>query len=87
MQKNIEQRRQEHRRGAVVGVAFFSAIQLLSAAVFAALCVIPDLPGWAVTLFLVLAAVSVLLIFPVLILLKQRFKEIEGGELDEAGQY
>lgn len=87
MQKSIEQRKREHRKGAVVGVIFFSAIQLLSAAFFAAMCVLPDLPGWAATLFLALAVLSVLLIVPVLVLLKQRFKEIEGGELDEAGQY
>ena len=87
MQKSIEQRKREHRKGAVVGAIFFSVIQLLSAVFFAALCAIPDLPGWAVGLFLVLAVLSVLLIFPVLVLLKQRFKEIEGGELDEAGQY
>jgi len=30
---------------------------------------------------------AALLIIPALILLKQRFEEIEGGELDAAGKY
>ena len=87
MQKSIEERRREHRRGAIAGVVFFGCIQVMAAACFAALCLIPDLPGWAVALFAALAVLSLLLILPVLKLLKQRFEEIEGGELDEACQY
>jgi len=68
-------------------VLFFAGIQVVSAAGFAALCTIPGLPHWAFVLFGALAVLCLLLILPVLRLLKQRFQEIEGGELDEAGKY
>lgn len=87
MQRSIEERRRDHRRGAWAGVLFFAGIQGIGAAAFAALCMIPDLPGWAVVLFAALAVLNLVLILPVLLLLKQRFKEIEGGELDAAAEY
>lgn len=87
MLESIEMRKRGHRRGAVAGVAFFTGIQIISAAGFAALCLIPDLPVWAFWLFAALAVFCLALILPVLLLLKQRFEEIEGGELDEAGKY
>ena len=39
------------RRQAALSVALFSLFQLACAALFAALCFIPDLPGWLVWLF------------------------------------
>ena len=87
MQKNIEALKCKRRRDAVTGALLFTGIQVISAAAFAALCRIPDLPGWAFVLFAVLAVSCLVLILPVLPLLKQRFQEIEGGELDEAGKY
>ena len=36
---------------------------------------------------LAVTAFCLLLIVPALVVLKERFKEIEGGELDAAGQY
>ena len=87
MQRSIEERRRGQRRGAWAGVLFLGGTQVISAVVFAALCTIPELPGWAFVLFVALAVLSLVLVLPVLLLLKQRLKEIEGGELDEAAQY
>ena len=87
MLRSIEQRKRDHRRGAVAGVVFFTGIQLMCVVGFGALCLIPDLPKTAFWLFAVLAVFCLVLILPVLLLLKQRFREIEGGELDEAGKY
>lgn len=71
----------------MAGAVFFVGLQLMCAVGFGALCSIPGLPLWAFWLFAVLAVFCLVLILPVLLLLKQRFHEIEGGELDEAGKY
>ncbi len=53
----------------------------------AALCFIPDLPRGVFWLFAALAVLCGLLVIPALVVLKQRFKEIEGGESDAAAEY
>ena len=85
-QSNID-RRARDKKAAVIGVAFFAGIMLVSAASVASLCFIPDAPGWLVALFGGLALFFLAFIIPALMAMKQRFKEIEGGELDEAAQY
>ena len=75
------------RREAVRGVALFFLLQLMWIVCFAALCRIPDLPRWLFYLFAALAVLSVIPMLMALAALKQRFQEIEGGELDEARQY
>ncbi len=85
-QSNID-RRARDKKAAVVGVAFFAGLQLVCAVAFGSLCFIPDAPGWLVVLFGVLAVGCLLLVIPALVVMKQRFKEIEGGELDEAAEY
>lgn len=85
--RNIEERKAQRKRSAVRGVMFFVVLQLASAACLGALCLIPDLPRWCFILFAALAALCILLIVPAVWVLKERFREIEGGELDEAGQY
>jgi len=75
------------KREAVKGVVFFALVQMATAVCFGALSLIPDIPGWLGTMFLILGVVCILLLIPALMVLKQRFAEIEGGELDEAGQY
>ena len=75
------------KREAVRGVVFFGLIQLACIAGFSTLCFIPGLPFWAAALFGVLAVLCGLPLFPAIAVLKQRFKEIEGGELDAAAQY
>ncbi len=68
-------------------MVLFAVFQLLIAAVFGVLCLIPGLPGWCVGLFAALAVFPLLFLVPAIVVLKQRFAEIEGGELDDAGQY
>lgn len=87
MPESIEAKQARRKREAVRGVVLFAVLQAACVAGFAALCWIPDLPRWLIYLF---AALAVLCVIPVLIALaalRQRFKEIEGGELDAAGQY
>ena len=85
-QSNID-RRARDKKAAVVGVTFFAGLQLVTAAAFGSLCFIPDSPVWLVVLFGALAALCLLLVIPALVVMKQRFKEIEGGDLDEASEY
>ena len=81
------QKRRQRRRQAVAGVISFSLLQAACAVCFAALCFIPDLPRWLFWLFAALAGFCGLLVIPALVVLKQRFDEIEGGEYDAAAEY
>ncbi len=83
----VESRKRRRRRQAVLGVTLFALFQAACAGCLAALCFIPDLPGWAFRLFAALALLCGLPIVPALVVLKQRFKEIEGGEYDAAAEY
>lgn len=87
MPENIKERQARRKRDAVRGLLFFSMLQVVTCAAFLALCFIPGLPGWAITLFLILGIVSLAMIIPALLVLRSRFREIEGGELDAAGKY
>lgn len=82
-----ESQKRRWKRQAVLSVVLFALLQAACAAVFAALCFIPDLPRWASRLFAALAGVSGLLVLPALVVLKQRFQEIEGGEFYAAAEY
>lgn len=70
-----------------MGVILFALLQIVCAVSFGALCFIPDLPQWLFIPFAVLAVFCLLLLLPALWVLKKRFDEIEGGELDAAGKY
>ena len=85
--EGLEARRRRRRRQAMLSVAAFALLQGAVAVFFAALCFIPDLPRWVFRLFAALAGLCGLLVLPALVVLKQRFKEIEGGELDAAAEY
>ena len=85
--KSIEEKKATYRKEAVHGVVFFALLQLGTAICFGSLCFIPDMPTWLLFLFAGLAVFCLILIGPALLVLKERFKEIEGGELDAAGQY
>lgn len=87
MQKSIKEKQARRKRDAVRGLLFFGVLQVVSCIAFLALCFIPGLPNWAITLFLVLGILSLAMIIPALFILRSRFKEIEGGELDAAGKY
>lgn len=86
-QESIEERRARQKRGALRGVLIYAGIQVAVAAGLCTMCFVPDAPKVLVVCFLVLSALNVLSIIPALCVLKARFKEIEGGELDAAGQY
>lgn len=75
------------KREAVCGAVLFCLLQLVWIVCFAALCRIPDLPRWLFYLFAALAALCVIPMLMALVALRQRFEEIEGGELNEARQY
>ena len=84
---NTEEKKSRYKKESVCGVLIFVAMQLVCAIAFGSLCFIPDAPAWVVWMFFGLAAFCLLLIIPALVVLKQRFREIEGGELDAAGEY
>lgn len=86
-QESIDERKARRKREAVQGVVFFALLQIASAVCFVSLCFIPGLPRWCQILFAALAAVCLGLIVPAVLLLKGRFQEIEGGELDAACEY
>lgn len=85
--ESIELRKTKRKREAVYGLLGFTLLQMICAASFGSLCFIPDLPIWLFSCFLGLAILCFVLIVPVLYLLRVRFKEIEGGELDAAAEY
>lgn len=83
----MESRRRRQRREAVMSIALFILLQAALAVFFIALCFIPGLPRWEFRLFAALAGLFGLLVVPALVVLKERFKEIEGGEYDAAAEY
>lgn len=87
MQKNIEDLHKKQRTDAVRGVLLFGVFQLVCVAGFIMLCLIPDLPRWAVILFAACAVACAAPMAAALAVLKKRFDEIQGGELDAARQY
>ena len=87
MPVSTESRKRRRRRQAVLGVVMFGLLQWACVAAFGALCLIPGLPRWLFALFAALAVFCAALMLPALAVLRQRLKEIEGGELDEALKY
>lgn len=87
MLESIEAKKRRRKREAVRGVVLFALLQAACVAGFAALCWIPDLPRWLFWIFAVLAGFCIVPVLVALVVLRQRFQEIEGGELDAAGQY
>lgn len=87
MTVSTQHRRRCQKRQAALSAGLFILFQAACAAVFAALCLIPDLPRWAFWLFAALAGGCGLPVFPTLVVLKERFQEIEGGESDAAAEY
>ena len=86
-QGNIEEKKSRRKKESVYGILIFAGMQVVCAIAFGSLCCIPDAPAWVVWMFFGLAVFCLLLIIPALIVLRQRFREIEGGELDAASQY
>ena len=86
-QESIEVRKARRKRDAVQGVLIFALIQVVTAAAFLMCAWIPDMPRWVCWMFGGMALLCVLTLLPVIVLLRKRFQEIEGGELDEASKY
>lgn len=73
---------------AVRGLLLFVLFQLVSGGLYLGLLFwIPDLPGWCRILLATLGILSLAVVFPALWALKERFQEIEGGELDASSKY
>lgn len=85
--ESIEEKKAARKRDAVRGVVLFALLQGVSAVAFWALGMIPGMPGWCTGLFWVLAIGCLALLVPAFVVLRARFREIEGGELDAAGKY
>lgn len=85
-QKNTDAKARR-KREAVCSVAVFTVLQIAFALAVGSLCLLPDFPAWASRICAVIAALSLLSVVLAARLLKIRFQEIEGGELDEAGKY
>lgn len=84
--ENIEAAQKARKRDALWSAALHILTQGL-AALFLLWLGTRTERGWLNGLFLLLAALSLVGIPPIFVVLKQRFKEIEGGELDAAGKY
>ena len=85
--ESIEARKARRKREAVQGILFFGLIQVVTAAAFLMCIWLPDMPRWVAWMFGACALICVLTMLPALAALRQRFQEIEGGELDEACKY
>ena len=86
MQKNTDTGRRALRRDAVRGTLMFVGGQLLSVLVLLWLRGLSK-TGWLDTLLLVLAVLDLAVIPFSAVVLRQRLREIERGELDEARKY
>lgn len=87
MPVNIEKRKKRYKREAVLGVCVCILLLLPCAAVCGALCLFPPLPWWAKALA---AAGALLCLLPAgfaLAVLRERFRELDRGELDAAVWY
>ena len=87
MKQKAMERRHRDKKAAVIGVAVYAFFMALSAATVGWVCFLPETPAFGELLMGTLAVVLLLMIVPALVALKQRFAEIEGGELDEASEY
>ena len=85
--ESIEAKQRRRKREAVRGVVLFTLLQTACVVGFAALCGIPGLPRWLFWIFAVLAILCVIPVLAAIAALRQRFREIEGGDVDAAGQY
>ncbi len=81
-----ENTKAQQRRDAIKSAVLSSLLQIAAAAVL--LWVRSAVPiVWLSRVLLILAALDLLSLIPTFVVLKQRFKEIEGGEIDAARKY
>lgn len=86
MQRNIKSKRQR-KREAVQGVLFFAVLRIAAVVILLWSISLAQTPPWLQLLLGILALVMGLPVLFVGPTLKQRWKEIEGGEQDAAAQY
>lgn len=85
--KNIDPSGREQRRAAVQGVAFHILVRLAGAGVLLWACGLVREIRWLAAGMFLLAAAGLITIPFSLIALKQRLRELEKGELNEARKY
>lgn len=84
--KNIEPAKRRERRAAIQGTVSHVVIQLLSVAVLLGLRHL-TVRVWLDNLLLLVAVLDLITIPVSFVVLRQRLREIERGELDEARKY
>ena len=87
MPVSIENRKKRYKRQAILGVCVCVVLLLPCVAFFGGLSLFAPFPTWVRALMAIGAILCLLPIGVALAALKQRFKEIEGGELDAAAEY
>ena len=78
---------QKRKKDALHSAVLSTVMMLLSGGVLLILCAVYDVEGIWRALLTIAALLDLAAIVPVWILLKKRWKEIEGGEEDAAAQY
>lgn len=76
--------RAKQKRAAVRSVLVFALIMIVPVVALTMLLFVPDLSVLLLILFAVLDVLCLLPLIMAPVVLRQRFREIEGGELDEA---
>lgn len=84
--KNIEPAKRRERGEAIRGAVTHAAVQLLSAAALLGLRCL-TVRAWLDSLLLLVAVLDLVTIPFSLVVLRQRLREIEKGEMDEARKY
>ena len=84
--KSIEPSKRKEREEAIRSTAFHVAVRLLSVAVLLGLRFLTE-RAWLDNLLLLVAALDLLTIPVSFVVLRQRLREIEKGEMDEARKY
>lgn len=74
------------RRDALRGAAFYAVLHGMTVLVLLWLWSIAQ-AGWMQTALLVLVVLNLVVLGSIFVVLKQRLKEIKGGELDAARKY
>lgn len=86
MQKSTDSQ-QKKRKDAIFSAVFYSLLTAVTAIVTLYIRFRFDITGFLGALLLIIALVDLGIIIPIYIILKERLKEIQGGEEDAAAQY
>ena len=86
MQKSTDSQKKK-RKDAIFSAVFYSLLTAVTAIVTLYIRFRFDIAGFLGALLLIIALVDLGIIIPIYIILKERLKEIQGGEEDAAAQY